>query len=443
MARKRISQSDIIGDQGIALIHQIVSGMGLLWHPTGGVEAGTDGFIEIRDPATGEVSACFLPVQSRATSKQFQAESNDGFDYLCDERDLEYWLAGNAPVILVRSRPSTNEAYWVSVKDYFREPERREKRTVHFRKNENRFDKNCRDALIRLAVPKDSGLYLSPLPKTELLYSNLLKVESNPKTLYRAKTRYRTEKGLWAEFKRRNLTMPGEWMLKSKEIISFHNLAQEPWPNFCTAASVRNDETSKWASSDDPVTQRDFVQLLRRCLREKLWRRGVKFHARRRYYFFRAPPDLSTLEVRYQSLSEETSREVFRVYYRKNDLEKISRCRHSAFEGRFLRYGGEWFLEITPTYHFTWDGFQLSRFADEFLKKIKQFEKNPAVLGQILMWVSYLTESDLYEQPYPFLTFGELQTFELERGVNDSAWLPAEEDSAAPRLADETFPLFE
>ena len=40
--KKKISKSDIIGEQGIALIHQRVSAMGFLWHLTG-VEAGIDG----------------------------------------------------------------------------------------------------------------------------------------------------------------------------------------------------------------------------------------------------------------------------------------------------------------------------------------------------------------------------------------------------------------
>jgi hypothetical protein len=52
---KKITDSDIIGSKGIALVARRVADMGFLWHPTGGVEAGTDGFIEIRDPNSGEV----------------------------------------------------------------------------------------------------------------------------------------------------------------------------------------------------------------------------------------------------------------------------------------------------------------------------------------------------------------------------------------------------
>ena len=414
MAAKKISQSDIIGDQGIALIHQVVSRIGFLWHPTGGVEAGTDGFIEIRDPGTGVVTSCFLPVQSRATSKDFQAETPDRFEYLCDPKDLDYWLAGNAPVILVRSRPVTNEAYWMSVKDYFRDAEARKQRRVVFDKKRDRFDEGCRDALIRLAVPKDSGLYLSPLPKTECLYSNLLKVVSFADRLYSAKTKFLTPDAIWSEFRRRTIIAPCDWLLKSGQIICFHDLRQPPWNDICDTATVLEADTSEWAFSDDPVRQRDFVQLLNRCLSEKLRPLGVQYHRQGRYYYFRTSADLSPRTVRYRSLAEETPRNVFKAHPNKRDPEKISFYRHSAFEGRFNRYADEWFLEVTPTYHFTWDGYKLSRFADEYLKGIKRIERNAAVIGQLLMWVSCLTkQGDMFSPNYTFLVLGELQTFRL------------------------------
>ncbi|PHM05939.1 hypothetical protein CK516_37285 [Nostoc sp. 'Peltigera malacea cyanobiont' DB3992] len=69
MSRKKIGQSDIIGQQGINIIEEVVLSMGFLWYPTGGVEAGIDGIIEIRDFQTGEVTNCIFQVQSKATQK--------------------------------------------------------------------------------------------------------------------------------------------------------------------------------------------------------------------------------------------------------------------------------------------------------------------------------------------------------------------------------------
>src|SRR5438128_1460694 len=122
-ARKKVIHPNaVIGERGIALIAQRVWAMGYVWYPTGGVEAGIDGHIELRDPETGEAFNCVIRVQRKATSGPFQGETATGFHYICDERDLDYWLRGNAPVVLVVSRPSTDEAYGVSIKDYFRDP---------------------------------------------------------------------------------------------------------------------------------------------------------------------------------------------------------------------------------------------------------------------------------------------------------------------------------
>jgi hypothetical protein len=104
---KKITESQMIGDQGVALIKTRVLAMGLLWYESGGTEAGIDGTIEMRDGRTGEATNEIVQVQSRATAGEFTAETDTNFEYLCNERDLAYWMGGNAPVVLERSRPST------------------------------------------------------------------------------------------------------------------------------------------------------------------------------------------------------------------------------------------------------------------------------------------------------------------------------------------------
>ena len=97
---KKQSKQDIIGGQGIALITRRALDMGYVFRETGW-DAGIDGHIEIRDAATGEMSNRIIQVQSKATEQAFTAETTEGFDFICSERDLRYWLNGNAPVILV------------------------------------------------------------------------------------------------------------------------------------------------------------------------------------------------------------------------------------------------------------------------------------------------------------------------------------------------------
>lgn len=90
MSAKRIHKSSITGQKGVNLIERVVLGMGFLWYPTGGLEAGIDGFIEIRDSATGEVTNSVLQVQSKAGPSFFQAETETSLVFRCDENDLNY-----------------------------------------------------------------------------------------------------------------------------------------------------------------------------------------------------------------------------------------------------------------------------------------------------------------------------------------------------------------
>jgi uncharacterized protein DUF4365 len=426
---KKIPPSGIIGQQGINLIEQVVLQMGFLWYPTGGLEAGIDGLIEIRNSATDEVTNSVIQVQSKATAGTFTAETATTFEFLCDAADLDYWLRGNAPVILVISRPTTREAYWVSLKAYFRDPATRQSRKVRFDKQLNRFEMSSKAALLATAVPRDSGIYFAPPPKAERLYSNLLSVLSFAPHIYVGDTEYRDPREVIFEFQRLGVHPPQEWLLYNKRLISFHNLRGAPWPRFCDQGTVEEFGTEEWSQSDDSDRCRQFVQLLNHCLREKAWKLDLRYFRDGECFYFRPAADLSPRVLVYQSLAKTTSRFVFKAYPSKTVPGKIAYYRHSALRGQFRRYGNQWYLEITPTYHFTWDGFRPDKYYQDRLKGIKRLERNGAVVGQLVMWAWYLSQSgDIFSPPYPYLAFGQLAYFTINAGIDDAAWLGHEEE---------------
>jgi hypothetical protein len=438
-AKKKIHRNSVIGQQGVNLIEKVVLGMGYVWYPTGGTEAGIDGSIEIRNPETGEVNNSIVQVQSKATANLFQGETESGFDYRCSEKDLDYWMQGNAPVILVVSRPQAGEAYWVSVKDYFADPKRRAARKVRFDKARDRFDEGSAEALAELAVPRDAGVYFAPSPTRETLHSNLLKVSHFPGRLYVGETHYRDGKEIRARLREHGADEDNEWFPKRGSVYSFNDLSEEPWDEICDQGTVEAFHSEEWAYSDDPDRQREFVQLLNQCLRAKAVALGLRYSKDLECHYFGATNDLSELKLGYQSLVNETSRTVFCGYEKKGSQKGIAYYRHSAFKGWFQRFGDDWYLEITPTYYFTWDGWRLDRFYEDRLRKIKEQEKNPAVRGQVVMWAEYLSrDGNLFEPQYPMLGFGELMRFEVEAGLDDAAWLERDEESAGDRASGDT-----
>jgi hypothetical protein len=202
---KKITNESLLGQRGINLIEECVLSMGCAWHPTNqAVEAGIDGHIELRNPDTQQALNLILAVQSKART-EFSGEDADSFTFYCDQRDIDYWLQGNVPMILVVSRPDTREAFWVNIRQYFADPAARQARKIEFNKVRDRFDASVRSRLFDISRPKDSGLYMAPLPKSEQLMSNLLRATFPTEQVCFADTSFRDPKQVIAAFKAANL----------------------------------------------------------------------------------------------------------------------------------------------------------------------------------------------------------------------------------------------
>ena len=79
-------------------------------------------------------------------------ETGESFDYWCRASDLEYWLSNNLRAVLIVSKPSSNEAYWVPIQQCFAEPARRGSNRITFLKAEQPFTKDSLEQLLRVAV---------------------------------------------------------------------------------------------------------------------------------------------------------------------------------------------------------------------------------------------------------------------------------------------------
>ena len=108
---KRIVPSDIIGERGVAHIRSVVLSMGYMFYETGGVEAGIDGYIEMRDEKTQIVGNLLLQVQGKATEREAAGRNRNSFEFACSEDDIAYWMHGTAPVLFIVVRPELGKAY--------------------------------------------------------------------------------------------------------------------------------------------------------------------------------------------------------------------------------------------------------------------------------------------------------------------------------------------
>ena len=96
---KTISRTGVTGQKGVNLIEGVVLDVESRWTPSGPNEVGIDGYVELFDPASRNALGLNLAAQSKAASG-VTADPRPTFDFWCTPADVEYWLAGNMPVIL-------------------------------------------------------------------------------------------------------------------------------------------------------------------------------------------------------------------------------------------------------------------------------------------------------------------------------------------------------
>jgi hypothetical protein len=436
---KRILPASFTGHKGVLLIDGIVTNMGWLFTPTlAHSDGGVDGFIEIRRNETDELTNLILQVQSKATARDWAAETEDSFEYRCTERDLAYWLQGNTPVILIVSRPDSGEAYWVSVKDYFKDLSARKAKKVLFNKKANRFDQDSAGALHDLAAPVDSGLYSEPPPKDETLLSNLLPVSHYPRHLYIASTDRRSPADVNGYFRDLKIRPGHEWFLKEKRIVSFHDLTQSPWPEIADAGTVERFNADEWAKSDDSERRRDFVRLLNQALRSFLSARGIWRFAPKGsapIYYFAPGRDKVERRESWEGAVKDSDRSVVKAIHAQKDPERVVCYRHQALQPRFDRFANQWYLVLEPTYHFTRDGEIPSGYREEYLSGLKRIEKNQAVSNNVRFWEAFLTRKDLFTKPSESLAFGQVLRFETQFGIPEEAWYAKADTEEIARLS--------
>lgn len=438
---KTLSPQGVLGQKGVNLIERTILEMGSRWSPSGPNEVGIDGYIELFDPNTGAALGKNLAVQSKAVS-QFANEAEDSFDFQCDSRDLDYWLKGNLPVILIVSRPTANEAYWVSVKDYFAGPDAPSSNRIRFSKTSQLFTAESFADLSDLARPQELGLYLPPVPRSEQLYSNLLPVKEFPPKIWIASTSFRKPGEVWACLGKTGQTADGAWTLRDKKILAFHDLDESPWSEVCESGTVEGIETSEWSESEDDDRRRQFVQILNQTLRSQLLPK-VRYWPKDDCYAYVGSLEDGTQKRSYQSLKNRSSLSVVTKYENKaKDGRTFEWLRHLAFRGQFRRLEDQWYLEITPTYRFTWDGLIPYYYHEDALKGIKRLEGNRAVLSPVLFWADYLrSPGQLFSTSKKLLEFGELLEFDIEVGINDQRWKKEDPDAPPDEASDSELPF--
>lgn len=288
-----------------------------------------------------------------------------------------------------------------------------------------------------VGVFKNAPPKVEPVLKSETLYSNLLEMAYLPEKLHSAQTDCVKRSEVWDILKGELGQPPSDWIIKGKTLYAFHDFSDPVWAAVCDLSTVETHDTSHWSESTDHERLAEFIELLKGCLKELGRTRDLHYIHRQKvdgvkktfkYLYYAPTEDLSTRTIVIKSLVQSRPRNVFKAYHSKK-TGKVAYYHHQAFKFEFVRFSGQWYLEIIPTHHYTWNGHRVSRFYEDLIKGMKRLEKNEAVFRQVLFWSRVLRgegDQPSDREEYPYLLFGKLLDFSLIYGVKDELWMNKE-----------------
>lgn len=421
---KKITDNQLIGELGEAAVRARFLSMGFQFDPRGRLEAGIDGIAEIM--IDGEPTAKMIAVQIKSTREEtYTGESEHGFTYLLKSKDLDYWKSSNLPVIVVLYRQSDDSSYWASVSNHTSA----EQRKLSFSKSKDVLDRSALDRLGQLTVPKDGfGYYVPPLGDGETALLNMLPI-GLPKEMFVASTPYESARAIAVLFDQDEAAR-FDWVIKNGAFWSFHDPRETVTAAIVDLDQVEGFETRLLAFHEDIDEQNNFAYLLRQTLRHQM-RNELDWDKENRLFFCRAEEENQAKRFHYQSAKNRTHADVVTVAMRSKEPDKVSFVRHHAFIPKFECMMDQWFLMVSPTYHFTTNGFRRHSYPHALLSGKKRMDNNASLRGQVIMWHRMLNERDqaqsgLFgeqsEREDLVLHFAEPPAIELPTTVPEDAW---------------------
>ena len=295
----------------------------------------------------------------------------------------------------------------------------------------------------------EENLFSAPItPPFEEGLLNLFEV-GFPETLYIADwnfskkqlgTRIRNDRKLVQEaLSQRNLKFAVDWVTMEKQVIAFHDLRDDllPLTKIIDEGTVTELETREFYK--DPIYRNKFVELLQRCLQQKLFHLGIHWQNEEREYIF-VPFDKADLirEVEWKDIKAD-KRMVYRQIPDLKDDTKTYCHEHFAFMRRFYEFDQSWYLAVTPDWFYSSDGYARAWYAIEEKRKYKKLvEANQNISTHVRFIHSYIStnnpqsshqmsmfeDSDIPIRSYDFLWIKNLQYIDHLPRLPDSDWRP-------------------
>ena len=198
-----------------------------------------------------------------------------------------------------------------------------------------------------------------------------------------------------------------DWHVFEKKIISFRPLddSSEPLSNLVETGTVEEFTPEEFA---DISLKHEIAlsQLIDNSLQEILFHKEIQYLRKERLFRFRPPKLPKERKVRWKNKKVAT-RTVVKEVWNKEETQ-ILYFQQLAFNTQSFKSDVSWFLSITPTWSYTYNGYNTYKFESDLITKKKKLENNNAVY-QHFMFISYCLNNKLKEEEpdVKYLSFSE------------------------------------
>ncbi len=195
---------------------------------------------------------------------------------------------------------------------------------------------------------------------------------------------------------------------------------RELTPEFLRAVGASDPKSGALADWTDSGQESD-LNLIRQLVRHDLIDRHshwLRWHAFKKVAYFRRRAAQESVTYAWAT---KPGRAVVAAQFAKDDGH-FTGYRHDASRLHVRRLDGQFYLEVSPTYLFTWDGKQVSGHHETALSGIHRLDRHATVSQMLRMWATLLTDDSTIDQQAQPYTVGGLVEVRIPQGITDVRW---------------------
>lgn len=272
---------------------------------------------------------------------------------------------------------------------------------------------------------------------TESLYPNILELEL-PETVYVGtleinrdeiiskswETKYKLKKSASDKkvvnkaFEYYDIKYSRDWHIFEKKIISFKHLddQDEPLSKLVETGTVEEISISEFSSISYKY-EIALSQLIDNTIQEFLSKKDIQWLRKERMFRFRPPKLTGERKVTWKNKKTATRTVVKEVWNK--EKTKILNFQSLAFKIQSFISNSNWFISITPTWSYTYDGYLNHSLESSLKSKIKKLEVNKSVY-QHFMFISYCFQNKLSDEEEDYNLISFHSPFKLELSYKEN-----------------------